>query len=86
MSKSQIDIYSRPASVGELYAYLPLTSGNSDRLSAVPPRSTVNADYGISVGRGAYKLQKAVGAWVAFAFRVKLNDVQDDGVVLNNGA
>lgn len=83
--KYLIDLHCRPASIGELYAYLPLTSENSERLSAVPPKSTVNADYGISVGRGAFKLQKAVGGWVTFAFRVKLNDVQDNGIVLDNG-
>jgi hypothetical protein len=64
----------RPQSVGELYAYLPLTQGNSSRLLAVPPASKANADYGFSVGRGSFHLGIAVGQWVTIAFRIKLND------------
>jgi len=65
----------RTGSVGEMYAYLPLTSDNATQLSAVPPRSVVNNDYGFSVGRGAFHLDCALGNWVSIAFRIKLNDV-----------
>ncbi|KAF9483184.1 polysaccharide lyase family 14 protein [Pholiota conissans] len=65
----------RPEGVGELYAYLPLTAQNSAQLSAVPPRSIENSDYGFSVGRGAYHFTRAVCGWITIAFRVKLNDV-----------
>lgn len=69
-----IDSTTRPKSVGELYAYLPLTPGNSTHLLAVPPSSKANPDYGYSVGRGSFHLGTAVGQWVSVAFRVKLND------------
>jgi len=70
----------RPDSVSELYAYLPLVPQNTKQLSAAPPRSIENSDYGFSVGRGAFHLDCAVGDWVTIAFRIKLNDVG-----LNNG-
>lgn len=65
----------RPNAIGELYAYLPLTTSNATQLSSVPPLSVANADYGISVGRGAFKFDKAVSRWMSIAFRIKLNDV-----------
>ncbi|PPQ78963.1 hypothetical protein CVT25_002292 [Psilocybe cyanescens] len=65
----------RPNAIGELYAYLPLTTSNATQLSSVPPLSVANADYGISVGRGAFKLDKAISRWMSIAFRIKLNDV-----------
>ncbi|KAF9523732.1 polysaccharide lyase family 14 protein [Crepidotus variabilis] len=68
----------RADGVAELYTYLPLTSGNKDRQLLVPPRALENADYGFSVGRGAFNLDSAVKSWVALAFRVKLNDVGVD--------
>lgn len=58
---------------GELYAYLPMTANNKKQLLAVPPRSTENADYGISVGRGAFNITP--GTWTSVALRVKLNDL-----------
>jgi hypothetical protein len=70
---------SRAGGKGELYAYLPLTPTNTARLLAVPPESHQNADYGISVGRGAWRF--AADRWTYVAFRVKLNDVgADNGV------
>lgn len=65
----------RPKGMGELYTYLPLTDRNWEQLSAVPPYSTGNAKYGVSVGRGAFNFDLAVGRWITLAFRVKLNDV-----------
>ncbi|KAG5641309.1 hypothetical protein DXG03_005542 [Asterophora parasitica] len=65
----------RAKGTGELYAYLPLTKTNSTHLLAAPPTSIVNADYGISVGRGSFHLDIAVGRWVSIAFRVRMNDV-----------
>ncbi|KAF8963165.1 polysaccharide lyase family 14 protein [Flammula alnicola] len=65
----------RPDSVAELYSYLPITPENRAQLSAVPPRSIESKDYGYSVGRGAYHLDRAVGGWVTLAFRIKLNDL-----------
>ncbi|KAF7298663.1 Polysaccharide lyase family 14 protein [Mycena indigotica] len=65
---------------GELYTYLPLLDSNRDRLSAVPPYSKQNPDYGMSVGRGAFSFDAAVGNWISLAFRVKLNEIgQEDG-------
>ncbi|PPQ78581.1 hypothetical protein CVT26_005321 [Gymnopilus dilepis] len=64
-----------PDGVGELYAYLPLTADNATQLSAVPPRSMPNSDYGFSVGRGAFRLDHAIGNWVTIAFRIKMNGV-----------
>ncbi|KAJ7643707.1 polysaccharide lyase family 14 protein [Roridomyces roridus] len=63
----------RPKGQGELYTYLPLTDRNQQQLSAVPPYSTGNAQYGFSVGRNAFNFD--VGRWITLAFRVKLNDV-----------
>ena len=58
--------------MGELYAYVPLAENNASRLLAVAG-SRQNSDYGISVGRGAFKFK--VGIWNAIGIRVKLNDV-----------
>jgi hypothetical protein len=46
---------------------------NSERLNSVPPRSIENSDYGFSIGRGAFRLDAAIGRWTAIAFRIKLN-------------
>ena len=73
-----ISVPRRPEAQGELYTYLPLSAGNSTRLSAVPPFSKANADYGFSVGRGSFYLDVAVGKWVSIAFRVKLNDISKE--------
>ncbi|KAF7331445.1 hypothetical protein MKEN_00023200 [Mycena kentingensis (nom. inval.)] len=70
----------RPEGAGELYTYLPLLDSNNARLTAVPPYSHKNPDYGISVGRGAFSYHNAVGRWMSVAFRVKLNSVdKEDG-------
>jgi hypothetical protein len=70
-----LGVYYRSEAVGELYTYLPLTPENSAQLSAVPPRSIENSDYGFSVGRGAFDFNRAVSGWTTVAFRLKLNDV-----------
>ncbi|KAI0264193.1 hypothetical protein BC834DRAFT_884177 [Gloeopeniophorella convolvens] len=62
----------RANGVGELYAYLPLTEANAQRLRAVPG-SHENSDYGFSLGRGVWKFEP--GRWMAVAIRAKLNDV-----------
>lgn len=74
----------RANSVGELYTYLPLTAENASQLLAVPPLSRKNADYGFSVGRGAFHLDIAIGKWVAVAFRVKMNDLGAKNGMLNS--
>lgn len=74
-SRSLLVFYYRSEAVGELYAYLPLTPENSAQLSAVPPRSIENSDYGFSVGRGAFDCNRAVNGWTTVAFRLMLNDV-----------
>ncbi|KAF7299826.1 hypothetical protein HMN09_00989300 [Mycena chlorophos] len=72
----------RAGGAGELYTYLPLLDSNHNRLSAVPPFSKQNPDYGMSVGRGAFSFTEAVGQWVSLAFRVKLNRVgAEDGAL-----
>ena len=68
----------RPKSVGELYTYIPPTPRNAHQLSRVPPFSKENNDYGFSVGRGSFHLDRAVGRWINVAFRVKLNDVGEE--------
>ncbi|KAI0320561.1 hypothetical protein OF83DRAFT_567460 [Amylostereum chailletii] len=69
----------RANGLGELYAYIPLTDTNAARLLAVP-NSHQNSDYGISVGRGAWKFE--AGKWVAVGMRVKLNAIGvEDGEV-----
>ncbi|KAF5372661.1 hypothetical protein D9615_009869 [Tricholomella constricta] len=65
----------RAKSAGELYAYLPMTKVNNSQLLAAPPESKANPDYGISVGRGSFHLDIAVGRWVSLVFRLKMNDV-----------
>lgn len=65
----------RASGVGELYTYLPLTDHNSTQQRSIPPLSVENADYGFSVGRGSFNLQKAIGNWVTVATRLKLNDI-----------
>ncbi|ETW74606.1 polysaccharide lyase family 14 protein [Heterobasidion irregulare TC 32-1] len=63
----------RANGAGELYAYLPLTPTNAERLLRVPPTSHENTDYGFSVGRGAWRFQS--GRWHCVAIRVKMNHV-----------
>ncbi|KAJ3731567.1 hypothetical protein DFJ43DRAFT_1079557 [Lentinula guzmanii] len=70
----------RSKGAGELYVYLPSTEQNRERLLAVPPLSHENADYGFSVGRGAFSIP--VGQWMSIAIRVKLNTVgHEDGEI-----
>ncbi|KAI0915374.1 hypothetical protein AcV5_003865 [Taiwanofungus camphoratus] len=61
----------RADGAGELYAYLPQLPSNTARLAAVPPLSVAHADYGFSVGRGAWRF--SAGRWHAVAQRVRLN-------------
>jgi len=63
----------REDGAGELYAYLPQTSLNTDRLLQVPPRSIQHPDYGFSVGRGAWYFTP--GTWMTVAQRIKLNNI-----------
>ncbi|KAF6748692.1 polysaccharide lyase family 14 protein [Ephemerocybe angulata] len=65
----------RSNGVGELYTYLPLTERNSSQQLKVPPLSVENPDYGISVGRGSFDFNSAVGNWITIAIRTKLNDI-----------
>ena len=57
--------------MGELYAYLPPTETNLERLRAVPG-SHESSDYGFSIGRGMWNFQP--GHWTSLAIRVRLND------------
>lgn len=65
---------------GEIYAYLVPDSRNTDVLTNVPPRSKQNADYGFSVGQGAFRLSLEneaggdIDPWLTIVERVKLND------------
>ncbi|EGN97512.1 polysaccharide lyase family 14 protein [Serpula lacrymans var. lacrymans S7.3] len=61
----------RASGKGEIYAYMPLNNINTKQLLAVPPKSVLNNDYGISVGKGPYTL--STGLWITIAQRVKLN-------------
>ncbi|OBZ65906.1 hypothetical protein A0H81_14112 [Grifola frondosa] len=63
----------RENGAGELYAYLPHIESNTARMIGVPPRSIQHADYGFSVGRGAWRFTP--GKWSTIAQRVKMNDV-----------
>jgi len=81
----------RQNSLGELYAYIPLTSTNRKQLLAVPPRSIANPDFGFSVGRGSFRFRTATtasntsvdplpgegggGGWNYVWERVKLNTI-----------
>lgn len=58
---------------GELYTYLPPTDANDAILAKIPPQSIRNTDYGYSIGRGAFNFNNAVGKWMTFALRVRLN-------------
>jgi hypothetical protein len=71
---------SRAHAVSELYSYIPPCPSNTTRLLEVPPLSRENPDFGFSVGRGAFRLDDAIGHWVSVAIRTKLNTVgQEDG-------
>lgn len=65
------------AGAGEIYAYLPLTDGNTNATSELA--NTVHDDtFGISVARGAFTF--ATGDYTVVAERVKLNTVgKQDG-------
>ena len=67
-------MFYRTSGPGELYTYLPLTTRNEEVLKKIPPKYVGNPEFGLSVGRGAYNWQKAVGNWISVAFRIKLND------------
>jgi hypothetical protein len=55
-----------------MYAYVPPLGNNTDRLLAIP-NSTMNPDYGISVGRGSFNFGPGGGIWRTIATRVRLN-------------
>ncbi|KIJ56678.1 polysaccharide lyase family 14 protein [Sphaerobolus stellatus SS14] len=57
---------------GEVYAYLPITESNTQRLLDVSG-SHRNPDFGISVGLGSFAFTP--GKWAVVAERVKLNDI-----------
>ena len=61
---------------GELYAYLPQTERNTERLLEVPPRSIQHPDYGFSVGRGAWRFPS--GRWTRITERVRMNDLDEE--------
>ncbi|KAI0343633.1 hypothetical protein BDW22DRAFT_1191647 [Trametopsis cervina] len=61
----------RENGAGELYTYLPPVASNTAALLSVPPRSLQHADYGFSVGRGAWVF--VPGRWTAVAQRVRMN-------------
>ncbi|PIL32927.1 hypothetical protein GSI_05045 [Ganoderma sinense ZZ0214-1] len=66
--------------VGELYAYLPQTDRNTERLLLVPPQSIQHPDYGFSVGRGAFSFTP--GQWTRVTQRVKMNSFgKQDGEI-----
>lgn len=70
----------RASGLGELYAYVPPSASNSERLLATPPDSLHNLDFGISTGRGAWTFE--AGRWTAIAQRVRMNTVgKEDGEV-----
>ncbi|KAJ7643640.1 hypothetical protein FB45DRAFT_722528, partial [Roridomyces roridus] len=48
---------------------------NQQQLSAVPPYSTGNAQYGFSVGRNAFNFDPCRRKVVTLSFRVKLNEL-----------
>ncbi|KLO04817.1 hypothetical protein SCHPADRAFT_911425 [Schizopora paradoxa] len=52
----------RQSSLGELYAYIPLTENNRKHLLAVPPRTIANPDFGFSVGRGSFTFRTATSS------------------------
>jgi len=61
----------RANGVAELYAYLPPTEMNLERLRTFPG-SHEASDYGFSVGRGMWNFHS--GRWMSLAIRVRLND------------
>ncbi len=64
--------------MGELYAYLPHESRNTERLLPIPPKSIKHPDYGFSVGRGAWTFN--TGRWTRVLEVVKVNTVgKEDG-------
>ncbi|KAM5545157.1 hypothetical protein V8D89_001268 [Ganoderma adspersum] len=70
----------REEGAGELYTYLPQTDRNTERLLLVPPKSIQHADYGFSVGRGAFTFTP--GQWTRVTQRVKMNALgKEDGEI-----
>ncbi|KAJ3528443.1 hypothetical protein NM688_g7999 [Phlebia brevispora] len=70
----------RENGAAELYTYLPQNEANTRAMLAVPPRSIQHADYGFSVGRGAWSF--VPGKWTTVAERVKMNTIgRADGEV-----
>ncbi|EST09896.1 hypothetical protein PSEUBRA_000293 [Kalmanozyma brasiliensis GHG001] len=60
----------RTDGAGELYAYLPQAKQNTSAMLAVPPKSYVNSDYGISLGRGSFSY--ATGGWTNISQTITL--------------
>ncbi|KAI0753561.1 hypothetical protein C8Q80DRAFT_1152879 [Daedaleopsis nitida] len=70
----------REKGAGELYAYLPHSARNTERLLAIPPRSIQHPDYGFSVARGAWKFEP--GKWTRVTQRVRVNTLgKENGLV-----
>ncbi|TFK84349.1 polysaccharide lyase family 14 protein [Polyporus arcularius HHB13444] len=70
----------RENGMGELYAYLPHESRNTERLLPIPPKSIKHPDYGFSVGRGAWTFN--TGKWTRVLEVVKVNTVgKEDGEI-----
>jgi hypothetical protein len=63
----------RLKNTGEIYAYVPPLESNVKSLLSVPPFSVENPDYGISVGRGAFRFEP--GTWTALCTRLRLNHI-----------
>ncbi|KAI8999113.1 hypothetical protein BD414DRAFT_527118 [Trametes punicea] len=72
----------REKGLGELYLYAPKDK-QTDALCATPPRSVCDADYGLSIGRGAFAF--APGNWTHVRQTVTLNTpgMQDGGFALD---
>jgi hypothetical protein len=60
----------RTAGAGELYLYAP-RDAQGPSVCRTPPKSVCSADYGLSVGRGAFTFAR--GAWTAVSQTVGLN-------------
>ncbi|CDW97208.1 hypothetical protein [Sporisorium scitamineum] len=71
----------RTAGAGELYAYWPQDKQNTTALLEVPPYSYVNADYGISLGRGSFNYSKAGWTDISQTVTLQTNKTHPNGVV-----
>ncbi|KAI0692312.1 hypothetical protein C8T65DRAFT_77669 [Cerioporus squamosus] len=70
----------REKGLGELYAYLPHEARNTERLLPIPPKSIRHADYGFSVGRGAWTFTP--GKWTRVLEVVRVNTLgKEDGEI-----